>query len=79
MKSSKRTPKKVYLAVLERSNGICETCHNKNADWRGVQMHHKIHRGMGGTSREEVHSIENIILICAVCHDKEHGIYEIQD
>lgn len=70
MKNSK-TPKAVYAAVAERANGCCEKC-GGIGDWRGLQMSHQKHRQMGGTNRAEVHSAENILCLCAFCHEEWH-------
>ena len=69
-KTKRRTPKKVYEAVAERSEGICE--------WEGCnalaeQMAHLKHRGMGGTTDPLVHSVDNIRNFCKYHHDLYDG------
>jgi hypothetical protein len=71
-----QTPKAVYQEVQARAQGRCEAC-KKAPDWRGLMMHHKKHRGMGGTRDPEVHSVSNIVAICGRCHSLEHGIKEV--
>lgn len=51
-------------------SNICEKCGQK-ADWRGIQTHHIKHRSQGGNNE-----LENLILLCARCHNLAHGIRE---
>ncbi len=36
--------------------------------------HHIEYKGMGGSRSSEVHSQDNAITLCRVCHDRAHGI-----
>lgn len=53
-------PWEIRQQVRNRSVMICEYC--KSA--LGTQLHHKLPRGRGGK-----HTLENLILLCSVCHD----------
>ena len=74
-----KTPSIVFKQAYERADGRCENpdCLKPYGDWRGLAAHHKIHKGMGGSSNPAVHSLENIIILCGKCHAAEHGIKEI--
>lgn len=79
MKKSKKTPKETYRIVCERSGGTwtsgycfgghCEDCNDKNRDWRGLSFSHTKHRKMGGTTNPEIHSPDNVVRRCYICHD----------
>lgn len=52
------------LAV--RTGGNCEACGGRPvAGYREMSIHHRQPRGMGGTSREEIHDLCNLLLVCA--------------
>lgn len=53
--------KKNRLIRIEMSGGLCESC-GKN----GLQIHHK---DLSKTN----HSIDNLIFLCASCHQKLHS------
>jgi 5-methylcytosine-specific restriction endonuclease McrA len=62
------------LELLQRANFCCEDCGWKgtpNVDGRlsGLQVHHKD----GWHHRPEDHRDENVVVVCAPCHDKRHG------
>ena len=59
--------------LLERSNGKCENC-TKSPDWRGLSVHHKKHKGMGGTSH--IYTDSELEMWCGICHDAEHGVID---
>ncbi len=59
-------------AIIERANHLCEKCFSPG-DFLGLSIHHIKHKGMGGTSTPDVDSEDNLILLCAKCHRKEHG------
>jgi len=66
-------------AVYQRANYRCEDC-GGIGDWRGLAVHHVEHLGMGGASEaraERLNSAENLVLLCARCHAKRHGIHEL--
>ena len=63
----------VRLAVLLRSGNLCEDCRGPG-DFRGLALHHKIHKGMGG--RKGLDTVENLVLLCGRCHNAQHGIPE---
>lgn len=80
-KAERQTPKAEYRKVCIRSGGKwiasecigghCEECDDKKRDWRPLEFAHwRKHRKMGGTTNPEVHSAENLLRVCAVCHDK---------
>lgn len=77
-KKKRRTPKKVYEEALARSGGRCEKVENgRRCPFRAEHMHHVIHKGMGGTTSELVHSAENILHLCRYHHSEAHGIREV--
>lgn len=57
--------------LAEQGNGLCSIC-GQLPDFRGLQMHHFKHLSQGGITDES-----NCKLICARCHDKQHGIKEV--
>jgi len=63
----------VKAEVLNRANGICESCNNKapfNRSTDGtpyLEVHHKIPLANGGED-----TIENAIALCPNCHRKAH-------
>jgi len=60
--------------VLARSGGLCEKCKSPG-DWRGLQIHHIKPLKMGGRhgeARQEWDQPDNLIVLCAECHRKEH-------
>lgn len=68
----KQVTKKQREFLMERCRGRCEHCGNF-PDWRGLSVHHLIHKGMGGSKRPEIHDISNLELWCGKCHEVEHG------
>lgn len=66
-------PKKVRDAVWARADGHCEQCGGRG-DWRGLVPHHKKLKGMGGTRKIETE--DDLILLCGLCHSREHHIRE---
>ena len=62
-------------AVITRSGGLCEVC-GKGAE----QIHHRRARGMGGTSRHDVHAAPSLLHVCRSCHTWiEHNLAEARD
>jgi len=59
--------------VWARAEGKCEQC-GSTGDFRGLAIHHIIHKGMGGSKRLD--NSENLILLCAPCHSKAHNLRE---
>ncbi len=78
-KPSRRTPKKVYFEVENRSdNGEYCQCEYEDAligrcQCRAEHMTHFKHRKAGGTTSMEVHSVENVFYYCKYHHDKLDG------
>ncbi len=70
-----KTPKAVLELAAQRANGKCEICGDP-PDWRGLAPHHKKHKGMGGSNNPAIHSLDNLIFLCAKCHSAQHGITE---
>lgn len=61
-------PKSVRVAVMRRSDGVCEWC----GLHRDVELHHRRFRSRGGK-----HTVENIVALCGWgnhtgCHGKAH-------
>lgn len=66
-----RTREKVYA----RANGVCEVC-GKYAP--GADIHHRLAKGMGGTSNKRIHDPSNLLAVCgwgntSGCHGDIHG------
>lgn len=53
--------------VRARDQMRCFICEHSVA-WEPGEVHHRIGRGMGGTSRPVVNSPANLILLCRPCH-----------
>jgi len=70
-KNNRRTSQAAYELVASRSMGICEEdgCYE-----RAAHIHHIIPRRMGGTTNHEVHSVNNLIALCAKHHRERHGL-----
>lgn len=58
-------PRAARLAVEHRDGGMCALC---GTTWN-LTIHHRQNRGMGGSSRPEVHSPANLLLCCAPCNN----------
>lgn len=52
-------------------DGRCQKC-GQLPDFRGLSKHHKIFRSHNGSDDRS-----NLIWLCGICHDKEHGILDI--
>ncbi len=92
--SRQKMPEWVFDALLFRSSGLCEArTHrclagpdgNLSRLSRGlVSIQHRLARGMGGTSREDVHNIQDLLVVCGHgtvgCHwwieDRRPGMEE---
>lgn len=58
--------------VYEKYFGQCAYC-GRGSD---LHIHHKEHKAMGGRKNEEftrIESIDNLVLLCYVCHAACHG------
>lgn len=53
------------LVVVSRAGSACERC---SEPWTGLQVHHRLPRGMGGSSLPEINSPANLLLLCPDCH-----------
>ena len=53
--------------------GHCEDCAGRRRDWRGLSFSHTKHRGLGGTTNPFIHSPDNVVRRCYVCHDELDG------
>ena len=78
MKKPKRISGEITQAVREavyrRAENRCELCGGVG-DWRGLALHHKILKGMGG--RRKIYTEDELELLCAKCHAEErHGLKE---
>ena len=62
--------------IWVRANGLCEEC-GSNGGWIGLHLHHKIHKGMGGS--HHVYTDDDLELLCNGCHSARHGIKIIED
>lgn len=59
--------------LLKRAEGRCERC-KELPDFRGLMIHHKELRKMGGSQR--IYEDTDLEVLCGVCHDLEHGIID---
>lgn len=60
----------------EAGNKLCPRC-KRRPDFRGLQLVHKEHLGMGG--RKGLTTRVNCLILCARCHFKdEHHINEVK-
>lgn len=66
MKLDNETRKKIY----RRDGWRCALCDNST----GIQIHHVIPRGKGGSNHEH-----NLITLCSTCHGQVHGINMYDD
>jgi HNH endonuclease len=57
-------PPQVRAIIRERADNYCEYCGLN----RGVEIHHRRPRGMGGTVRESTNVASNGLLLCSECH-----------
>lgn len=53
--------------VKARAHMRCERCGALTA-WTGGQVHHRLPRGMGGSTASDIHSPANLLLLCLDCH-----------
>ncbi len=72
-KARSRIAAKLYAELMERAGGCCESC-GKAPDFRGLALHHRIRKKMGGSKLLDMKS--NLWVLCGVCHSREHGIPE---
>jgi hypothetical protein len=57
--------KKVRDIVKARADGLCERC----GQHPGSQVHHRLPRRAGGTSREWINDVSNLLLLHPACHE----------
>jgi hypothetical protein len=57
-------PPKVRALICERANDLCEYCGVE----RGVEIHHRRPRGMGGTNQASTNEASNGLLLCSEHH-----------
>lgn len=60
----------VRQTVLERSQGICELCHQRPI----AHLHHAVYRSQGGTG-----DLSNCLGVCYVCHEACHATRAMRD
>jgi hypothetical protein len=75
MSSGNRIPARARERVYDRANGLCEVC-GKYAP--GADIHHRLAKGMGGTSNTAIHDPSNLLAVCgwgntSGCHGDIHG------
>lgn len=54
--------------LWERCKGLCEIS-GRPLDYDTFDMHHRRNRGMGGTSRDDVHELWNLLALDPVVHN----------
>jgi 5-methylcytosine-specific restriction endonuclease McrA len=59
--------------LFARCRGRCEVCHNP-PDWRGLAVHHRKPKGMGGTVKQ--YEDGDLTVLCGRCHSAAHGVRE---
>lgn len=57
-------PATVRTMVRQRAGDLCEKCGIR----RGVQVHHRRPRGMGGSQAVDTNIASNALLLCGECH-----------
>jgi HNH endonuclease len=55
--------------VLERDGHSCVVC----GAGGGLQLHHRVRLGQGGSRLPEAHAPQNLIAVCERCHDRIHS------
>jgi 5-methylcytosine-specific restriction endonuclease McrA len=69
---SKKLPKKIRIAVLERDNHECTQCSATDP----LEVHHIVYRSQGGTDE-----LDNLTTLCEPCHTAIHinePIYKVR-
>lgn len=61
-----RRQKQKRRAALVQAGFKCEKC--GRSDY--LTIHHKIPKSEGGSS-----GLKNVMILCVICHDREHGEY----
>jgi len=51
-----------------RSGGKCEVCGRRIAPWPPWEAHHRLPRGMGGTTDPDENAISRLIVAHSACH-----------
>lgn len=54
--------------VAARDGWSCVRCGNSEDPWPGWNIHHRLPRGMGGTSNPDINLPSNLLLLCHACH-----------
>lgn len=57
--------------LWERCNGLCEVS-GQPLDYETFDMHHRRNKGMGGTSRPDVHDLTNLLALDPQVHNGGH-------
>lgn len=62
------------MMLFARAQACCELCGRDLANTREYSKHHRRPRGMGGTLREWVNQVANLLLVCGTgttgCHHR---------
>lgn len=75
--------RKLAKHYAQSKGWVCECCHNKNVDYEKpiygqLHCHHKTELTEENINDPEVALNEdNLILLCRVCHNKQHGENEV--
>lgn len=59
--------RKSQAVVKQRAAMCCERC-ERLTTWIGGQVHHRLPRRMGGSTRPGINEPANLVLLCAACH-----------
>ena len=75
MSTGNQVPQRTKERVRARADGRCEVC-GKYAP--GADIHHRLAKGMGGTSNKRIHDPSNLLAVCGFgntsgCHGDIHG------
>jgi len=60
--------------LIEEFGNHCRSCKDKNRDWRGLSLSHKIPLSRGGKTDRN-----NCVIECYVCHDKYEKHPELRE
>jgi HNH endonuclease len=59
---------RIIPTIQKRSGGACEWCSGAG---------HHFHHMLPGSQRRKRESVESMVLLCTVCHDRYHASYRI--
>lgn len=60
----------VKAVVAERDGWACARCGRTIDPWPGLQFHHRVRRGMGGSTDPRMNYPSNLVLLDSGCHSE---------